>query len=128
MNERGGGGVPSIKYPVAEDIASLEETLKKENCILTFAVCAVAGETGFAGAVVPARSQVAANSVHVARRAGTGIHGLAGAAGRVKPVVCCTCALVAAGRVVADCVGGGAEVRTGFRALIYIRAVCPVSL
>ncbi len=103
--------------------------MKKENCILTFAVCAVAGETGFAGAVVPARSQVAAGGVHVARRrAGTWIHRLAGAAGRVKPVVCRTCAFVAAGRVVADCVGGRAEVRTGFCALIYIRAVCPVSL
>jgi hypothetical protein len=96
--------------------------------MLTFAVCAVAGETGFAGAVVPARSQVAARGINVARRAGTGIHGLAGAAGRVKPVVCCACAFVAAGRVVADCVRGRAEVRTGFRALVYVRAVCPVSL
>ncbi len=91
-------------------------------------MCAVAGETGFAGAVVPARSQVAARGVHVARRAGTGIHWLAGAAGRVKPVVGCACAFIAAGCVVADCVRGRAEVRTGFRALVYIRAVCPVSL
>jgi hypothetical protein len=66
----------------------------------------------------------------VAGRGGprTQVDGLAGAAGRVQLIVGGACALVAAGRVGADGVRRGAEVRVRIAAFVHILTVGSVTL